>query len=148
MRKILYLTALALTAAALVPVAAMADDPVATVQADISKLVSDVQTKHDTVVADAATLEADANSLVGTSDKKAARLKIRLDALKLTGDWKSLRAVCLGDRAKLRADVKAARLQGVRRHDLRPLIREANLQIRRDATSRCGRPCCAHALRS
>ncbi len=130
MRKILLLTALVLTVAALAPVAALADDPVATVQADIAKLVSDVQTKHDTVVADAATLQADANSLVGTSDKHAARLKIRLDVLKLTGDWKSLLAVCLGDRAKLRADVKAARLQGVPRHQLRPLIHQANLQIR------------------
>src|SRR5581483_5951224 len=105
MRKILFLTALALVAAALAPMAALADDPVAT-------------------------LEADANALVGTSDKKAARLKIRLDALKLTGDWKSLRAVCLGDRAKLRADIKAARLQGVSESHLRPLVRQANVQIR------------------
>jgi hypothetical protein len=130
MRKILFLTALALTAAALVPVAALADDPVATVQADIAKLQSDVQTKHDTVVADAAALEADANGFVGTTDKKAARLKIRLDALKLTGDWKSLRAVCLGDRAKLRADIKAAHLQGVTEQRLRPLVHQANVQIR------------------
>src|SRR5215475_4440233 len=126
MRKILFLTALALTVAALVPVAALADDPVATVQADIAKLTADVQTKHDTVVADAATLQADAESLVGTSDRKAARLKIKLDALKLTGDWKSLLAVCLGDRAKLRADVKAARLQGVPRFYLLPRIRAAS----------------------
>ncbi|HUK97393.1 MAG TPA: hypothetical protein VLV46_07015 [Gaiellaceae bacterium] len=130
MRKILSLTAVVIAVVAIAPVAAMADDPVATVQADIAKLVSDVQTKHDTVVADANALEADANSLVGTTDPKAARLKIRLDILKLTGDWKSLLGVCLGDRAKLRADVKAARLQGVPRSQLRPLVREANLQIR------------------
>jgi hypothetical protein len=129
MRKILYLAALAITVAALLPVTALADDPVATVQADIAKLVSDVQTKHDTVVADATALEADADSLAGTSDPRAARLKIRVDVLKLTGDWKSLLSVCLGDRAKLRADVKSARLQGVPANQLRPLIHQANLQI-------------------
>ena len=53
MRKILSLVALALTVAVLAPVAALADDSTATIQADIAQLQSDVKTKHDTVMADA-----------------------------------------------------------------------------------------------
>lgn len=130
MNKALSLVVIVLAVAAAAPVAALADDPVATVQADIAKLKSDVQTKHDTVVADAQKLEADAASLVGTSDRKGARKTIKADALKLTGDWKSLLAVCLADRKQLREDVQAAARSGVSRRDLRRLVREANLEIR------------------
>ncbi len=131
MRKLMYFMALAVAAVAIAPVAAMADttDPLAAIKADIAKLQTDVQTKHDTVVADATTLQNDANSLVGTTDKNAARAKIKIDALKLTGDWRSLLSVCLADRLQLRTDVAAARQAGNGHGQIRPLIREANLQI-------------------
>jgi len=130
MRKLPLLVALTL-AAAVLPVAAMAADPLDAVRADIAKLTADVQTKHDTVVADAAKLEADAKSLVGTSDKQAARSTIKADATKLTGDWKSLLALCLADRAQLHTDIEAARgTDKAANRDLRLLVREANLTIR------------------
>lgn len=129
--KMTLILALAVVAAALiVPVAAFADDPVSTVQADIAKLKSDVQTKHDTVLADAQKLEADADALAGTSDKKAARQTIKADAQKLGSDWKSLLATCLADRAQLHKDVLAAKDAGVPKHQVRLLVRQANLEIR------------------
>ncbi len=131
MRKLLLLAALTLTACALVPVAAMAASPLDAVNADIAKLTSDVQIKHDTVVADAQKLQADATSLLGTSDKKAARATIKADAKKLTTDWHSLLATCLADRAQLRSDIAAARQAGAGDHgQLRLLVRQANLSIR------------------
>ena len=130
MKKFLVLACSLLALAAAAPLAALADDPTAAVQADIAKLKSDVQTKHDAVVADAQKLQADAQSLVGTSDKKAARGTIKVDALKLTGDWKSLLSVCLADRQQLRSDFKAAVAAGVSRQQLRLLRRQANLEIR------------------
>ena len=129
-KKILMLVVVALAVAAVAPVAAFADDPVATVQADIAKLKTDVQAKHDQVVLDAQKLEADASSLAGTSNKKAARQTIRVDALKLTGDWRSLLSTCLADRMQLRADVHAAKAAGVPARQLRLLVRQANLEIR------------------
>jgi len=129
-KKILMLAVVALTVAAAAPVAAFADDPVGAVQADIAKLKTDVQAKHDQVVADAQKLETDANSFAGTSDKKTARQTIRVDALKLTGDWRSLLSTCLADRVQLRADVLAAKQAGVPAQQLRLLVRQANLEIR------------------
>jgi hypothetical protein len=131
MRKLLLLAALTLASAALIPTAALAATPIDAVNADLAKLTSDVQTKHDSVVADAQTLMTDANSLVGTSDKQAARATIKADAVKLTGDWKSLLAVCLADRAQLRVDILAARqaTPGGNRQ-LRLVVRQANLELR------------------
>jgi hypothetical protein len=131
MRKLLLLVALTLTAIAIVPVAAMAATPIDTVKADLTKLSTDVQTKHDAVVADAQKLQADATSFLGTSDKKAARAAIKADALKLTTDWHSLLAVCLADRAQLHQDIAAARAAGAGGDgQLRLLVRQANLTIR------------------
>jgi hypothetical protein len=129
MKKFLYLAALALSVAAIVPVAALADDPTSAIKADITQLQSDVKVKHDAVLADALVLQTDAQTLVG-SDKAAAKAKIKADALKLSIDWHSLLAVCLGDRAKLQADIAAARAAGVKSRDIRPLVRLANLQIK------------------
>ena len=72
MHKLLYLAALALAVAVIVPVAALADDPLAAIQADITQLQTDVQAKHDAVLADAQTLQTDAQNLVG-SDKATAK---------------------------------------------------------------------------
>ena len=130
MKRYLSLFLIAMAIAVAAPVAALADDPTATVQADIAKLKSDVQTKHDTVVADAQKLEADATSLVGTSDKKAARDTIKADVTQLVTDWKSLLQVCLADRQQLRDDVKAAIDGGASKQDVRMLVREAQLEIR------------------
>ena len=55
MHKFLYLIVLALAVAVIVPVAALADDPLATIKADITQLQTDVKTKHDAVLADAQT---------------------------------------------------------------------------------------------
>jgi hypothetical protein len=129
MKKFLYLAALALTVAAVVPVAALADDPTSAIQADIAQLQTDVNVKHDAVLADALVLQTDAQTLVG-SDKASAKAKIKADAQKLSVDWHSLLAVCLTDRAKLQTDIAAARAAGVKGRDIRPLVREANLQIR------------------
>ena len=129
MNKFLYLTALALVVAAIVPIAALADDPLAAIKADITKLQSDVKVKHDAVLADAQTLQTDAQTLAG-SDKATAKAKIKIDVLKLTGDWRSLLSVCLSDRAQLRTDVAAAHAAGLTRGQIHPLVREANLQIR------------------
>ena len=129
MHKFLYLIVLALAVAVILPVAALADDPLATIKADITQLQTDVKTKHDAVLADAQTLQTDAQTLVG-SDKATAKAKIRIDILKLTGDWRSLLSVCLSDRLKLRTDIAAAHAAGLGRHQIRPLVREANLQIR------------------
>ena len=38
--------------------------------------------------------------------------------------------MCLSDRLKLRTDIAAAHAAGLGRHQIRPLVREANLQIR------------------
>ena len=130
MKKTLILAVAVCAAALLVPVAALADDPVSTVQADIAKLKSDVQSKHDTVVADAQKLESDADALAGTSDKNAARQTIKADAQKLRSDWKSLLATCLADRAQLHKDVQAAKDAGVSKHQVRLLVRQGNLEIR------------------
>jgi hypothetical protein len=127
--KLLFLAALALAAAAIVPAAALADDPLGAIKADIAQLQTDVARKHDTVVADAQTLQNDAQSLVG-SDRATARAKIRADVTKLTTDWHSLLAVCLGDRAKLQSDIAAAHAAGIGPRQIHPLVREANLQIR------------------
>ena len=129
MHKLLYLAALALAVAAIVPVAALADDPLATIHADIAQLQTDVNAKHVAVLADAQTLQTDAQSLVG-SDKATAKAKIKADAQKLTTDWHTLLAVCLADRAKLRTDIAAAHTAGVKMNEIRPIVREANLQIR------------------
>ena len=129
MHKFLYLIALALAVTVIVPVAALADDPLAAIQADITQLKTDVKTKHDAVLADAQTLQNDAQTLVG-SDKATAKAKIRIDVLKLTGDWRSLLSVCLADRAKLHADIAAAHAAGLKQKQIRPIVREANLQIR------------------
>lgn len=133
MRKLILIATLALVAC-LVPVAAMADNGSLTaVNADLAKLQTDVQTKHDAVVADAAKLQADATSLVGTSDKAAARATIKVDATKLTGDWKSLLSVCLADRQQLHTDVKAAIAASTTKADkvqVRLTVREANLTIK------------------
>jgi hypothetical protein len=129
MKKLLYLAALALAVAAVVPVAAFADDPTSAIQADITQLQTDVKAKHDAVLADAQTLQNDAVSLVG-SDKASAKAKIKTDAQKLSVDWHSLLAVCLTDRAKLQTDIAAARAAGVKGSEIRPLVRQANLQIR------------------
>jgi hypothetical protein len=67
--------------------------------------------------------------LVG-SDKATAKAKIEADVQKLTLDWRSLLAVCLADRAKLRADLATAHAAGTRMFQIRPLVHEANLQIR------------------
>ena len=129
MRKFLYLAALALAVTVIVPVAALADDPLASIQADITQLQSDVKVKHDAVLADAQTLQTDAQTLVG-SDKTTAKAKIKADALKLSTDWHSLLATCLTDRAKLQTDIAAALTAGVKGNQIRPVVREANLQIR------------------
>jgi hypothetical protein len=129
MHKFLFLMALALAVAVIVPVAALADDPLAAVQADIIQLQTDVKVKHDAVLVDAQTLQTDAQTLVG-SDKATAKAKIKADAQKLNTDWHSLRAVCLADRAKLRADIDAAHAAGLKMNQIRPVVREANLQIR------------------
>jgi hypothetical protein len=131
MRKLLLLAALTLAVVAIVPVAAMAATPLDTVKADLAKLSTDVQTKHDAVVADAQKLQADATAFVGTTDKKAARAAIKVDAQKLTADWHSLLSVCLADRVQLRADIAAARAAHAGEHgQLRLLVRQANLSIR------------------
>jgi hypothetical protein len=129
MHKFLYLMALALAITVIVPVTALADDPLAAIKADITQLQTDVQTKHDAVLADAQTLQSDAQTLVG-SDKRTAKAKIKVDIQKLTGDWHSLLAVCLSDRAKLRTDIEAAHAAGLKANEIRPIVREANLQIR------------------
>jgi hypothetical protein len=129
MRKFLYLAALALTVAAIVPVAAFAADPLAAINADITQLQTDVQAKHDAVLADAQKLQTDAQSLVG-SDKATAKAMIQADVLKLTGDWRSLLSVCVTDRAKLRSDIDAAKTAGADKGQIRTLVRVANLQIR------------------
>jgi len=130
MKKLTMLFLLVVAVAVAAPVAALADDGTAAVQADIAKLKTDVQAKHDAVVADATKLQADAQSLVGTSDRKAARQTIVADAQKLTSDWKSLLATCLADRAQLHTDVLAAKNAGANKQQLRLLVREANLEIR------------------
>ncbi len=129
MTKFLSLLALALAVAVLVPVAALADDPLGAIKADITQLQTDVKAKHDAVLVDAQTLQTDAQTLVG-SDKATAKAKIKIDILKLTGDWRSLLSVCLADRLKLRTDIAAAHAAGVKRSEIHPLVREANLQIR------------------
>ena len=129
MRHVLSLVAVALAVAAIAPVAALADDPTAAIQADIAQLQSDVKTKHDTVMADAAALQKDAETLVG-SDRASAREKIKADARKLSLDWHALLATCLADRAKLQSDFVAAVQAGVAPKDLRRLIHDANEQIR------------------
>ena len=129
MKKLLTI-AFAVAAVAIAPVAAFADtDPLAAIKADIAQLKTDVQAKHDAVVADATTLQTDATTLVGT-DKATAKAKIKVDALKLTGDWKSLLSVCLADRIQMRKDIYAARQAGDGNGQIRPLVREANLEIR------------------
>jgi hypothetical protein len=129
MKHILYLVALALAVAAIVPVAALADDSLSAIRADIAQLQTDVKTKHDAVLADAQTLQTDAQTLVG-SDKATAKAKIKADAQKLSVDWHSLLAVCLTDRAKLQTDIAAARAADVKGKEIRPVVRQANLQIR------------------
>jgi hypothetical protein len=129
MNRLLYLVAVAVIAAALVPVVALADDPLASINADIAQLKADVKTKHDAVLADAQTLQNDAQSLAG-SDRATARARIKVDVLKLTGDWRSLLSVCLSDRAKLQSDIAAARAAGAGKGQIHPLVHEANLQIR------------------
>ncbi|MBV8394880.1 MAG: hypothetical protein JO064_01300 [Actinobacteria bacterium] len=129
MKRLTQLAAIAFVAAATVPVAALADDPLATVQADITQLQTDVKTKHDTVLADAQALTADAQKLAG-SDKATAQATIKSDLQKLSGDWKSLLAVCLSDRQKLHTDIAAAKSAGAKASDIRPLVQTANQQIR------------------
>jgi hypothetical protein len=131
MLKWLLLAALTLTVFAAVPAGALAAGPLEAVNADIAKLTTDVQTKHDAVVADAQKLQSDATTLVGTTDRKAARATIKADAQKLSTDWHSLLQVCLADRAQLRTDIAAARQAGAGGHgQLHLLVRQANLSIR------------------
>lgn len=129
MKKLIVLVCSVVAVAVAVPVAALADDGTAAVQADIAKLKTDVQAKHDQVVADAQKLESDADALVGT-DKKTAKQTIKVDALKLTGDWKSLLSTCLADRQQLRKDFRAAVQAGASKQQLKLLRRQANLEIR------------------
>ena len=72
MNKFLALLALAVAVAVIVPVAALADDPLGAIKADIAQLQTDVKAKHDAVLADAQTLQTDAQALVG-SDRPPRR---------------------------------------------------------------------------
>jgi hypothetical protein len=129
MKKFLYLGALTVAVAAIAPVAAFADDPLAAIKTDLAQLKTNVQTKHDTVIADASVLQNDATTLVG-SDRATTKAKIKADASKLTHDWQSLLSVCLADRAQLRKDIHAARVAGDGNGQIAPLVHQQNLEIR------------------
>jgi hypothetical protein len=127
MRRMLFVAVVVFVAA--VPAAAFADGSIAGINADIAQLQSDVKVKHDKVLADAQQLQSDAQSLVG-SDKATAKATIKSDVTKLTTDWQSLLGTCLKDRGTLQQDIAAAVQSGTPRSEIRPLVHEANLQIR------------------
>ncbi len=134
-KKLLALATVVL-AAALVPVAALADGGVpANVQADIAKTAADVQTLHDTIVADATQIQADVAAVAGSTDKKSALATVKSDWQKLGSDRKSENETIKADWAQLKADVKAAHDAKQGDGQIKPLVQAmhtANQALRAD----------------
>jgi hypothetical protein len=117
MKTTLTLLVTALALAVLAPAATAQGDPAAAVKADLAKLVSDADARHDVVIADANKLAADAQAAKGGT-KAAARAAIKADLAKLRADRKAAAEVVKADRAQLKTDLAAAKdakaLKGLR----------------------------------
>jgi len=127
-----------LAAAALMTGAAYADSttPVpASIQADITKTQSDVQTLHDTIVADASKIQSDAQSLTGTTDRSTVIATLSADAKQLLSDRQSGNATITADWAHLKSDWQAAHAAKETNGQIAPLVKAmvtANLALRAD----------------
>lgn len=93
---------------AFVPAALAVGDPLAAVQADLTKLQSDFSAAHGTLMADAQKLQGDA-ALVTTGDKKAARTALKADWTKFQSDFHAKHVTMQADWQQLHADLQAAR---------------------------------------
>ncbi len=96
--KLKLLAAVAVVAAGLAP-AALADDPLAAVTADLAKAQSDFKAAHDTLLADAQKLQGDA-ALVKPGNKDQAKAAIQADWQQLKSDFEAKRSVMRASRAR------------------------------------------------
>lgn len=126
MKNMLLFAAVALACAAGANVARAGTDPVATVKADVQKLVADATTLHTTVQADVDKLTADIQSLQGTTDKNAARATLKADFQKLLADHQQLRPAVDADWKQLQTDLKSVRTAKAGSADLKSLLQQAN----------------------
>lgn len=93
---------------AFVPAALAAGDPLAAVQADITKLQADFSSAHDTLMADAQKLQSDA-ALVKPGNKDAAKTALTADWAQLKSDFAAKHTTMQADWQQLHTDFQAAR---------------------------------------
>lgn len=123
---ILSLAAVAVVAAAIGGTARAGSDPVATVQADVQKLVSDATALHSAILADAQKISADVQALQGTTDKATVRATLKADWQKVQSDRQQLLPPVQADWTQLKADVGAARAAKAGKGQLAPMLKQAN----------------------
>ncbi|MHB8643137.1 MAG: hypothetical protein ACYDA3_09670 [Gaiellaceae bacterium] len=127
MKKLLPLAAVAALAAGLGGTAARAGaDPVAAVQADVQKLVTDATLLHSTIEADAQKISADVQALQGTTTKATVQATLKADWQKVQADRAQLWPPVQADWAQLKTDVAAAHAAKAGKGQLKPLLVQAN----------------------
>jgi hypothetical protein len=114
---------------AFVPAALAAGDPVAAVQADLTKLQSDFSAAHDTLIADAQKLQSDA-ALIKPGNKDAAKSALKADWTKLQSDFQAKHVTMQADWQQLHADFLAARDAKAGTRADRVALRTAEQQMR------------------
>ena len=126
MKKALFLAAAALAACVAGTTVARAADPVAAVQADVQKLVTDATGLHSTIQADAQKISADVASLQGSTDKTAIRSTLTADWQKVKADRAQLWPTVQGDWATLKTDLQAVKDAKAGKGQLKSLLKTAN----------------------
>ena len=128
-KKLLLLAAAALVAVSLGVAAARADDPVATAEADLQKLVTDATSLHSAVLADAQKISSDVQSLQGSTDRRTIRQTLLADVQKVQSDRQSLLPAVQADWTQLKTDIQAAHQSKTGKGQLKPLLQQANQQL-------------------
>jgi len=113
---------------AFVPAALAAGDPLAAVQADITKLQADFSSAHDTLMADAQKLQSDA-ALVKPGNKDAAKAALKADWTKLQSDFQAKHTTMQADWQQLHSDFQAAREAKAGTKADRVALRDATKQM-------------------
>ncbi len=103
-----------------------ATDPVAAVQADVQKLVTDATLLHSTIEADAQKISADVQSLQGSTDKATIRATLKADWQKVQADRAQLWPPVQADWAQLKTDIQAVHAAKAGKGQLEPLLKQAN----------------------
>jgi hypothetical protein len=129
LKKTGFLAVALIVAAGAGAAVARADDPVATAQATLQKLVSDATTLQSTVLADAQKISADVQALQGSTSRATIRQTLQADAQKITADRAQLLPAVQSDWAQLKTDLAAVKSSKTGKGQLKPLLQQANAQL-------------------